>query len=111
MKAQIKEVQQYFKNKLLKGEFEATQLDKFRLKALVDGEYEFVIWVGNMDIPRSTIIYHGDLSFMAVPFLEEEATELNTLLRTFCKARYEAIRDEKIAELKEIEQEIAELNK
>ena len=80
MEAKIKEVQDYFKNKLLSGEFEVAKISECTIELLVDSEYLFVIWTGNMHLPKYRKNYSNDLSFMDLEFTNEESIELDRIL-------------------------------
>lgn len=47
MEKKIKEVQKYFKDKILKGEFEFVKASKFSVHIKVDSKYPFEIWTGS----------------------------------------------------------------
>ena len=80
MKTQIKKVQDYFKSKMLSKDFEILNVGEYTLELLIDSEYKFTIWTGNLDIPESRRLYSGDLSFMDVNMTDKEAIKFNELL-------------------------------
>lgn len=47
MKTKIKEVHNYLRNKLVKGEFQITKFETHTVTLLVDDLYIFRIWTGN----------------------------------------------------------------
>ena len=53
MKEKIKEIQDYFKDKILSEDFEVSEVSEHVTTLLVDGEYKFNIWTGNIDIPKT----------------------------------------------------------
>ncbi len=46
-KETILEVQDYFKQKLIRGEFEITKITEFETSVLIDKDFQFVIWTSN----------------------------------------------------------------
>lgn len=47
IKVKIKEVQDYFKQRIFNGEFTIESWDKYTALILVDGQYNFAFWIGN----------------------------------------------------------------
>lgn len=47
MKKKIKEVQNYFKSKIIDGDFEIKKISEHTLIILIDSEYEFTMWIAN----------------------------------------------------------------
>jgi hypothetical protein len=80
MQNKIKEVQNYFKHKILREEFIIIKRDYCRTHIMVDNEYMFTIWTGTICIPETTGIYEHDLSFMDLQFTHDESVCLNIIL-------------------------------
>lgn len=71
MEKKIKEVENYFKGKILSREFTIESEDAHNMKVLVDNKYEFNLWIANGARGFGT---RGVLvtSFMHLEFTEEE---------------------------------------
>lgn len=107
MEAMIKEIQDYFKNKLLSNEFEVAKLSEFTIDLLVDSKYLFVIWIANLDIPQSRKNYSNILSFMDLEFTNGESVQLDKILSPIVlKYRKEVLVEEKKRELEQLLNEI-----
>ncbi len=79
MNEKIKEVQQYFKSKILNHQFSILDTTEFVLKIEIDKQYVFNIWVGNFDIPHLRYIYEG--SFMMLEFNKKESIKIHSILK------------------------------
>lgn len=79
MKERIQEVQSYFKEKLLIGEFEIIKREQYTYIVSIDGEYEFSIWMEN-DAKNRKLNTITHLSFMMLDITDEDAIELDSLL-------------------------------
>ena len=107
MEAKIKEVQEYFKNKLLSSEFEVAKIQECTIDLLVDSNYLFVIWTGNLDIPTTTQNYSNTLSFMDLEFTKDESIQLSKLMRPIVlKYKKDVLIEEKKQELEKLLNEI-----
>jgi hypothetical protein len=79
MKEKIQEVQNYFKTKLLRGEFEIVKREAYTYIVSIDEEYNFSIWMKNG--PENRKLYkHADDNFMHIDLTEEESVLLHNLL-------------------------------
>ena len=47
LEKRIKELNDYFVSKLLSGDYEVKSVDQYKAVLLVNGEYQFPIWIGN----------------------------------------------------------------
>jgi len=111
MKKQIKKVNDYFKSKMLSKDFEIIKVDEYIMEILIDNEYKFVIWIGNLHIPESRKCYSSALSFMDVQFEEEESFKLNELLQPeIIKFRKEVLINRKKEELEQLQNELSSLS-
>ena len=83
MKEKIEEVQQYFKNKLLSGDFEITEISENLCKIKVDSEYIFTIWIGNL-IKYSTTVKPWNYGYndMIVNLTDDESIQFQSILKT-----------------------------
>jgi len=107
MKKQIKKVQDYFKNKMLSNDFEITKVEEHLMELLIDSEYKFTIWTGNIDIPTSRKPYSGRLSFMDIDMTDEDAIKFDELLLpAINKFRKETLLAKKTKELELLQNEL-----
>jgi len=56
----LEEVSNYFKQKVIKGDFEFKKCDKQTATILINGKYEFDVWIAN-DPKTSFDFYDGNL--------------------------------------------------
>lgn len=79
MRKKIKEVQDYFKNKLLSGQFKVVKITEHVLSVTVD-EFPFFIWVGNHDIPNARDLYScpGEANFINIELNQKERLKLHS---------------------------------
>jgi len=111
MKKQIKKVQDYFKNKMLSNDFEIINIEEYTMELLIDSEYKFIIWTGNVDIPKSRKPYSGKLSFMDIGMTDEEATKFDELiLPAINKFRKETLLAVKMKELERLQNELSSVS-
>jgi hypothetical protein len=106
MQKQIKEVQDYFKQKILSREFEITDIGLFTVDILVDGKYKFVLWIGNSDNAQFLKLYVNASSFIQFLFAENEKEQLYNLLKDEVnKYKKEVLIKQKEEELKQLRDE------
>jgi len=106
MKTKIKEVQEYFKQKLLSKEFEIINIDEYILELKIDLEYTFFIWIGNPTILGSKKIHHSRLSFINIELTDEDSIRLNEIISPVVNEfRREKLLAQKIKELEELKKE------
>lgn len=111
MKKQIKKVQDYFKSKILSNDFEILNVEEYTLELMIDSEYKFIIWIGNIEIPESRKPYSGKLSFMDVNLTDEEAIKFNELLLPVIKKfRKETLLEQKRKELERLQNELSSVS-
>src|SRR5574344_755268 len=107
MKEKIKEVQAYFKSKMLKGEFTIERMTQFTAELLIDGQFKFIIWTGNVEIPETRKMYESAISFMDLELTDTDAKKLDRFLKPEIKKfMVEDLLSSKRAELKKLESEI-----
>jgi len=105
MENKIKEVQDYFKQKLIKGEYEGSDFNDSYFTATIDGPYNFIIWVGNEGRYCRTWNAIGNF-FMVLPeFNPIESAEMFTHASRIMAENSKRITAEKIEKLE------SELNK
>jgi uncharacterized protein YaiE (UPF0345 family) len=107
MKEKIKEIQDYFLGKVLSKDFEIVGRSQYSWKILIDGEYQFSIWMENK--PENRKFYHGvNDYFMEIPDMtEENAIKIDSMLKNdYIRWMKEELLEEKRKELNELEDEI-----
>ncbi len=75
METTIKKIQQYFYDKIVRGEYSVISVSKFNIEILIDNKYSFFIWIANgVDGIR---IENSDFagSFMELPKFNEKYRE------------------------------------
>ena len=105
LKKQIKEVQDYFRNKIVDGEYKVIAADDYTLQITIDKEYKFCLWTSNGT--SMFRLYEGMFNFVEFGFSEAEAT----LAFAKCEeARAQAwedkIRPQKLKELEKLQKEL-----
>lgn len=73
IKEKIKEINDYFVNKIINGEYIVELIDKFVVVINVDG-YIFTLWAANSH--ENFKPYSGMMNFMMIDFTEEQAKYL-----------------------------------
>jgi hypothetical protein len=107
MKNEIMNVQSYFRIKLLSGDFKINRVDQYIVEVIIDSEYKFVIWAANLDLPNTTRLYEGAVSFMNIELTESQSIILNAYLKPeIVKYRKEILLAQKVKELEALQHEI-----
>ncbi|MFA6185502.1 MAG: hypothetical protein WC720_05160 [Candidatus Shapirobacteria bacterium] len=81
----IKEVQNYFVNKIMAGEFEIIFKDsRFFVTIIVDSKYRFMIWTANSYDPSSYLHPYDGIGkyFMQLEFSDDQAASLKEIIKT-----------------------------
>jgi hypothetical protein len=101
MKEKIKEVQEYFKAKLLAGDYVVTEVTSDRVKLLIDGLYKFdYLFFIYSSIPTSMSNMN---SIMDIEFTEEEK---NYMIGCFKQQLEDAKKSEKLIEFQKLKKEL-----
>ncbi len=101
MKTKIKEVQNYFKAAILEGRYEVKEFyHHYSIKVLIDGEYNFNLWVCNGEQSFS-VTGSPTFSFMVVELNKEEKKAGYAMIMSKT-----ADRAKKLAELKAKQDEL-----
>ena len=104
MEKKIKEVQDYFRAKILAKEFETKEITEYVYTILVDGKFEFSIWVGNLDIIESVKLYGSKKNTIWIEFNNDEREQLKSLLLPdiiqYKREKLESERQQRIDKLK-----------
>lgn len=110
MEKEIKKVEDYFKNKLLSGDFEVSETKEHTVKLIIDSKYVFTIWTGNFDIPSTRRCYDGGENYMNIPFNKTESIKLHGKLSPIVnKFRKEVLLAKKKEELKRLQKELSKI--
>ncbi len=105
METKIKEVENYFKSKLFNKDFKITEILEHTLTVLIDEKYEFVIWIGNHDIPSTRELYEG--SYMKFPLTQKERIKLHGVFsKDVRKFRNEPLLREKKSQYENLKKEL-----
>lgn len=108
MKKQIKEVQDYFKNKLFSNDFDIAKIGEYNIELVIDEDYKFVFWIGNIDIPHTRKQNSDKISFMDLQFANDEAVKFHELLLPVINQyRKDTLLIQKRNELEQLENELS----
>ena len=69
----IKEVHDYFKNKIINGDYIVTKKTKYTWTVFLDDTYVFTLWICSG--PRNFKCYQSDFNFMDLKFNLKESTK------------------------------------
>lgn len=109
MKKKIKEVQDYFKAKLLAGKFKVANITEFGLTLSVDNEYEFQMWIGNPDIPDTRRLC-GENNFLNIMFNQKERIKMHSVTKRYVtEYRKKSLLKDKQEKLRRLQKEIKKL--
>lgn len=108
MKKKIEEVQEYFKNKILAGEYEAVGLTDYVINLKVDDLFIFSFWSCNGDTNFKQYIDSGYPNFIYLPeFSEAERVSAYTLLKpTLDKMTEEILNESKLEQYNNLQTEL-----
>ena len=70
MKKKIKEIQNYFADKLARGLYKVEEISEHTIKVIVDNEYHFALWVANGE--NSFDCWNVQTNFMPVHFTTDQ---------------------------------------
>lgn len=106
MEQKIKEVQDYFKAKILSGFIEVVETTEATITVSVDDKYKFTFLIGNFP----TVQYECGANFVRLELTRDEQLELNTLLHPVNKQwKKEVLLNQKREELLKLESELGTL--
>lgn len=107
MKEQIKQVQDYFKSKLLTKDFEIKKIEAYTMQIIIDGQFAFNIWIGNIDTPSLRYLYKDAPNFIDLQLTKSECETLHNLVVDDVKKYIkETLIAEKIKELEQFQKEM-----
>ena len=99
MENKIKEVQDYFANKILHEQFEVTQIQEFFVSILIDKKYKFDIWVGREDSPNYCNLWDARPNFIQFQFDNAEHIRIHESMIRLIKNNEKMIKAKQIADL------------
>jgi hypothetical protein len=107
MEKKIEAVQEYFRGKLLSGEFVVKEMEECICGLVVDGKYFFTIWMGND--PKYRKLYHACKNSIDLEFTENQSIDLDEILQVRRKAwKDREWRDRKVKEIERLKRELEE---
>ena len=80
MQKQIKEIQDYFKQKILNNEFEIKEIRPHVMEILVDREYRFSLWISNYGCDNYLTLFSDSYNFIDFIFSAEEKEKLHNIV-------------------------------
>jgi len=94
METQIKQVNDYFVQKLMNQDFELTYITSALATVLIDAKYQFTFWIANSK--NDFECYKMEVNFMDLDFTPEQREFLYTYFRElYTKNEKEALLEEK----------------
>lgn len=115
MKIKIKQVQDYFKNRLLQGEFEVESISEHVLNVVIDSKYNFGIWIGNYGIPNTRDLYvslGSAINFMDLNLIQKDRIKLHSATKKIvADYRKNVLLKSKRKELERLQKELGEETK
>ena len=105
LKNQIKEVQDFFRNKIVNGEYKVNKVDDYTLQITVDGEFKFCLWTSNG--ASHFRLYEGMYNFVELEFSEAEAELAFAKCEEARKQAWEdKVRPQKLKQLEKLQKEL-----
>jgi hypothetical protein len=111
MEQKIKEVENYFRKKLIEGEFELLKVDEYNMEVSIDG-YIFNLWVSNYNLPKTYKLSETRPSYINLKLNDEDSLKLHNLIYSqVMQYRSKILIEKKKAEIERLELELEnELN-
>jgi len=111
MDDKIKEIQDYFKQKILEGDYVIKKMDTTNLVIEIDSQYIFNFWVANG--PKFFELYRdfNSFSFMDIMFTEEEKQKGWNVYRGDNGAKIKSKEEQIEQEIKELEEHLKIIRK
>lgn len=100
MKTKISEVQDYFKNKIINGDYEVVSFEPNYVKVQIDSQFDFIIWTGNSALYCKQWRYMDNQFMLLTEFTESESAECFKNVTALIEENSENIRIAKIEKLK-----------
>lgn len=109
MEAKIQEVKEYFKNKILEGDFKLIDIEQYECTLLIDSKYPFQVWLGNFETPHLRFVMKS--SFMNIDLNDAECIYLHNLIQ-FHIRHYRNLKliDKKLQEVRDLKAELLDSN-
>jgi hypothetical protein len=93
MENKIKEVNNYFKGKVINNEYEVLFIDAYTIQINIDELYIFALWIGNGKEALGTRNCMYD-SFMSLKFTQEEREEAWVYIKKHIDELYGKLKEE-----------------
>ena len=107
MEKKIKEIQNYFADKIANGNYEVGGVDGHTIEVIVDDKYPFSLWIANEALNFKT--WYLKDSFMNLEFTEEQQESGFKFAIDHRKKIYDAnIMEIELAELKKLQEKYPE---
>lgn len=114
IKEKIKEVEDYFKDKISNGDFEIKGCSEFTVQILIDNQYSFNLWVANDPKTGFNFYYHTSDEEKGITFsfnTEKERLKAWRKVKPLVEGyRNSVLKVKKEKELKRLQKEIEQLN-
>jgi len=104
MENQIKQVNDYFVDKLLNEDFTVESIDQYRVNVVIDGKYHFSLWIGNNQYFFNC--YQHAYSFMDLDF---DDVQKQYLFDYFIRLKKDRERERLVKEKQKIENKLKNL--
>ena len=107
MKKEIKAVHDYFRTKLIKGQYDIIDITGYTVRLLIDNKYKFCIWLANGEFSIACYEDHGHPCFMEITFRVSDKSALwGKLNKPFTKYKKEIVLISKTEELEKLRLEL-----
>ena len=102
---QLQDVDDYFKSKVLSGDYEVIETNQHEAVLSVDDKYDFKVWIGN-DMPDNIFIY-GITAFKMPKLSDSEKQKAWDILEPKLKAYNETtVKAEKLKQYNKLKKEL-----
>ena len=108
MKKQIKELQDYFRNQLMEGNFKLKEVQDHTCVITVDGEYDFSLWK-DMKLMKDGLYTSFDArNFMLFDITQEQCLLIDSALRPLLEDHFvNVLYDQKLALYERLKKELS----
>ena len=106
MEKKIKEIVEYFKEKLLKKDFQILDITEYNAYIVVDNIYKFSIWIANS--PTDCKLYKSEYNFIDIELVNHERELLHSFFAEEKIIKVREIKQAKVEQLlKELNEEVS----
>ncbi len=108
MKTKIKEVQDYFADKIARGLYKVTEVNDKYLHIIIDGKYKFGIWTGS-GMEHFSLCSIGIETFFQIDFTDEQKkASYKKAFSHVKKYRDTELKESELTELKKLQEKYPE---